>query len=444
MIRLTRGFDVKLKGAALDRRLDAQPAREFAVKPGDLPGAEAIPTLWVEPGAKVQSGDVIFSPKAKPGVQVCAPVAGQVVEVRRGPKRAVAAVVIEADSEPAFKQFRVPALTDRAALVKLLLESGAWVLMRQRPFNVIPDPAAIPRDIFVSCFDTAPLAPDYGVSMRGRETAFEMGLKVLAALPSGAVHLGVNESSSDLFRRAQGVKVHEFSGPHPAGAVGVQIHHVAPINKGEVVWTLKPQDVATIGTLVTEGIYNPRRTVALTGAEVRNTGYFDTWLGAAIAPLIDGNLSERPVRLISGNVLSGSRIQPDGFLGWFDEQFTVIEEGEQPEFLGWLYPSYPRPSLSRTFLSYLAPNRQYRANSNQHGEERAFVMTGEYEKVLPMDLYPQHLLKAILCRDFEQTEGLGIYEVVEEDLALCEFVCTSKQPVQRILREGLEWIHEEA
>jgi Na+-transporting NADH:ubiquinone oxidoreductase subunit A len=442
MIRLTRGFDVKLKGAASSDLLAVGPVRQFAVKPGDLPGVEAIPKLLVEPGAKVRSGDAIFSPKARPGVRVCAPVAGSVVEVRRGPKRAIAAIVIEAD-QPAFKKFSVPTLTDRAALVELLLESGAWVLMRQRPFNVIPDPAAIPRDIFISCFDTAPLAPDYRISMQGREAAFEVGLKVLAALTAGAVHLGVNESSSELFRGAGGVEVHEFSGPHPAGAVGVQIHHIAPINKGEVVWTVKPQDVATIGTLVTEGIFDPRRTVALTGAEVR-TGYVETWLGAAIAPLIDGHLSELPVRLISGNVLSGTRIQPDGFLGWFDEQFTVIEEGDQPEFLGWLYPSYPRPSLSRTFLSYLAPNRQYRANSNQHGEERAFVMTGEYERVLPMDLHPQHLLKAILCRDFEQTEGLGIYEVVEEDLALCEFVCTSKQPVQRILRDGLEWIHNEA
>jgi Na+-transporting NADH:ubiquinone oxidoreductase subunit A len=207
---------------------------------------------------------------------------------------------------------------------------------------------------------------------------------------------------------------------------------------------VKPQDVAIIGTLVSSGIFDARRTIALTGAEVKKTGYVDTRIGASIQPLVEGNLKQERVRFISGNVLTGKRIEAGGHVGLFDEQVTVIEEGDQPEFLGWLIPSYPRPSMSRTFLSFLNPDRVYRVNSNQHGEERAFVMTGEYERVLPMDLYPQHLLKAILARDFDQMEGLGIYEVVEEDLALCEFVCTSKQPVQRILREGLDWIRTEA
>jgi Na+-transporting NADH:ubiquinone oxidoreductase subunit A len=445
MINLTRGFDIKLQGRARHTRLDILPPETCALKPPDVPGIEPIPTLLVREGERILAGDPVFTPKSAPDVKFCSPVSGRIVEIRRGAKRAIAEIVIEVEKAIETRDFGKPGTASAERILKVLLASGLWVLLRQRPFNVIPDPAAQPRDMFISCFDTAPLAPDYSILMEGKEEAFLAGIEALRKLTRGDVHLGTAPNSISLFRSANGAKVHTFSGPHPAGSVGVQIHHIAPIAKGEVVWTVKPQDVAIIGRAVSEGVFDARRTVALTGAEVRTTGYADTYIGASIRPFVQDNLAHAQdrVRFISGNVLTGRRLEPDGHLGLFDDQITVIEEGVEPEFLGWLRASYPRPSMSRTLLSFLSPRREYRVNSNLHGEERAFVMTGEYERVVPMDLYPQHLLKAILCRDFDQMEGLGIYEVVEEDLALCEFICTSKQPVQRILREGLDWIRAE-
>jgi len=444
IIKLTHGLNLKLLGSAPSLRLALPPSATFALKPVDVLGLEPIPRMLHQVGDTVLAGDPIFASKATPEVIFSAPVSGEIVEVRRGAKRAITEIVIEAGRHVDFRSFPKPRLESRDAIRQILLASGAWALLRQRPFNTFADPAVTPRDIFISCFDSAPLAPDSGFVMQGREEAFLAGLRALGALTAGNVHLGVAPNSIELFSRAGGAKVHTFDGPHPAGTVGVQIHHIAPIAKGDVVWTIKPQDVAIIGTLVTDGIFDARRTVALTGPELTRTGYVETRLGAAVAPFLIGNLKSERVRLISGNVLTGKKVQPVGHLGQFDDQFTVIEEGDQPEFLGWLLPSYPRPTLSRTFLSYFLSKREFAVNSNPHGEQRALVMTGEYERVVPMDLYPQHLIKAILFRDYDQMEGLGIYEVVEEDLALCEFACTSKQPVQRILREGLDWIRGEA
>ncbi|MEZ4700801.1 MAG: Na(+)-translocating NADH-quinone reductase subunit A [Rhodothermales bacterium] len=439
VIKLKRGYDINLLGKAEKTFLSIEQPKLFALKPGDIHGIAPIPKLHVKEGDEIKAGQPLYFDKPSPNVQYCAPVSGEIVEVRRGAKRAIEAVVMLADSTMDFYDHgRLSDQASREDIVQYLLKSGAWVLMRQRPFNIVPDPTAVPRDIFISCFDTAPLAPDYGMLMKGKETAFQQGLRVLGKLTSGRVHLGLGPGSPEVFTRAEGVVKHSFEGPHPAGNVGVHIHHVAPINKSDVVWVLKPQDVAIIGRLVAEGIYDAQRTIAVAGDELKKTGYFQTRIGAAIKPLIEGNLKTDHVRMISGNPLTGTRIAADGFMSLFDDQLTVIEEGDKPEFLGWLLPSYPRPSLSRTFLSYLFPNREFHVNTNNHGELRAYVMTGQYEEVLPMDLYPQHLIKSIMYRDFDEMEGLGIYEVVEEDLALCEFVCTSKQPVQAILREGLD------
>lgn len=442
MIKLSRGFDIKLLGKPTPEHLDVPQPRLFALKPTDVVGIGPIPKLLVELGSRVLSGEPLFFDKGDPRVRFSSPVSGEVVEIRRGAKRAITEVVISADAEQEFNAFdRLDlATSSREAVVGLLLESGAWGLLKQRPFNTVADPDATPRDIFISCFDTAPLAPDHNILIKGKEAAFQNGLRVLAKLTSGDVHLGVGPDSSDVFTKAEGVKTASFSGPHPAGNVGIQIHHVAPINKGDVVWTLKPQDVAIIGKLFSEGVFDAERTVALTGSETDRTGYFNTRIGASVDTLLSGRLKNDRVRCISGNPLTGTQIAKDGFLGLYDDQITVIETGDRPEFLGWLVPSYKRPSLSRTFLSFLRPNKQYHVNTNNHGEERAYVMTNQYESVVPMDLYPQHLIKSILYSDFEQMEGLGIYEVVEEDLALCEFVCTSKQPVQQILRAGLDLV----
>jgi Na+-transporting NADH:ubiquinone oxidoreductase subunit A len=445
-IKLRRGFDIRLQGQPERLVLDLPGPTLAALKPTDLHGLAPIPKLETREGDEVQAGSPVFFDKSLPDVHFCAPVSGEVIEVRRGAKRKIEEIVILSDSKMTYREHAPldPAAAARSDIVERLCQGGAWVLIRRRPYNVVPDPAVVPRDIFVSCFDTAPLAPSADFLIEGQEADFLDGLTALKRLTSGEVHLGVNRDSSDLFRKAPGARIHEFAGPHPAGNVGVQIHHVRPISKGEVVWTVKPQDVAVIGRLVRNGIYDARRRVAITGPELRQTGYVDTPIGGSIQPMVDGNLKDSNVRTLSGNVLTGTRVAHDGFLGLFDDQLTVIEEGDRQEFMGWLIPSYRRPSLSRTFLSSLIPGgAPFRVNTNEHGERRAFVMTGEYERVLPMDIHAQHLIKSILYRDYDQMEGLGIYEVVEEDLALCEFVCTSKQPVQRILREGLDLLRNE-
>lgn len=442
---LKRGYDIKLKGAATLTLHEDPSIRLFALKPTDLHGLTPIPKLVVDEGDEVKAGDPLYFDKPRPDVMYCAPVSGEVVEIRRGPKRAITEVVLLADNEINYREFGpvdVAGLS-REAILQRLLESGTWPLIRQRPFHVVPDPTVTPRDVFISCFDTAPLAPDYNFVMQGKAAAFQAGLDVLAKLTDGAVYLGVSPNSGPVFTEAQRVNITTFSGPHPAGNVGVHLHHIRPVNKGEVVWTLKPQDVAIVGKLFTEGIYDAERIVALAGSSVKQTGYYKTRIGASIKKMVEGNVEAGDLRYISGNVLTGTRIAADGFVGFFDDLVTVIPEGNEAEFLGWLVPSYPRPSLSKTFLSYLRPNKKYEVNTNMHGEPRAYVMTGQYEKVTPMALYPQHLIKSIMYKDFDQMEGLGIYEVVEEDLALCEFVCTSKTPVQKILRDGLDTVYAE-
>ncbi len=442
---LKKGFDIRLKGQAENRILDVAQPSLFALKPTDVIGIAPIPKLRVKEGEEVRAGEPLFFDKPSPNIIYSAPVSGEIVEVRRGAKRAISEIVILPDSDIKYHEFGKmdPSAASREDIVNRLLEAGAWVLMRQRPFNVVPNPDLVPRDIFVSCFDTAPLAADQNYVIQGKEKYFQHGLNVLGKLTSGAVHLGVNATSAEVFKRAEGVKIHSFSGPHPAGNVGVHIHHVSAISKGETVWTVRPQDVAIIGKLFAEGIFDAERTVAFAGDELKTTGYVKTRIGASIKSVVENNLNHENVRFISGNVLSGTQISNEGFVGLFDDLISVIEEGNKHEFLGWLFPSYPRPSLSRTFPSFLFPKREYHVNSNNHGEERAYVMTGQYEKVVPMDVLPQHLIKSILYQDFDQMEGLGIYELVEEDVALCEFVCTSKQPVQKILREGLDLVRIE-
>ena len=440
VFKLKKGYDIKLRGKAEPTYLDIKQPSIFALKPTDIIGIAPIPKLKVAQGDTVRAGQPLFFDKPTPEVLYSSPVSGELVEVRRGAKRSIAEVVILADSEVNYHEYTPINLdtASREAITQRLLESGAWALMRQRPYNTVPRPEDTPRDIFISCFDTSPLAPDQNMLIDGKEAHFQAGLRVLSKITSGSVHLGVSPDSADVFKQASGVKIHTFAGKHPAGNVGVHIHHVAPLNKGEVIWTIKPQDVAIIGKLFTENIFDAERTIAITGDKLKTTGYYKTRIGASIKPLTENNLVDNDVRFISGNVLTGTRIEAEGFIGLYEEQLTVIEEGNEAEFLGWLLPSYARPSMSRTFLSFLLPDREYSVNTNNHGEERAFVVTGQYEKVLPMDIYPQHLIRSIMFQDFDQMEGLGIYEVVEEDLALCEFVCTSKQPLQKILREGLD------
>lgn len=446
---LSKGHDILLVGEA-EKSVRATNVTRFAVQPQNFIGMSPIPKVTVEVGDSVKAGDALFFDKKRPEINYTAPVSGEVVAINRGEKRSIAEVVILADKEQQYKEFTAPDLVkaSREDIVNFLLETGAWTLIKQRPFNVTPAPADLPRDIFVSTFDTAPNAPDNNFVVVGREEAFQRGLDALNTLTTGSVHLGLNakgdQAPAHAFAEAVGVKKHYFHGKHPAGNVGVQIHHVAPMIPSDKVWTLGVQDVITIGELFVSGKYDTTRLIALTGQQFEENAYVRTNIGANIGDLIKGNLTtSEGIRLVSGDILTGTATTQDGYLNYFDDQLTVLEEGDDYEMFGWLLPLAPRPTVSNTFPNFLYPDLKFEPNTNTHGEKRAFVVTGQYEEVLPMDVYPQHIFKSIMINDFERMEGLGTYELVEEDVALCEFVCTSKQPLQKILRDGLEYMREQ-
>ncbi|MCB0524225.1 MAG: NADH:ubiquinone reductase (Na(+)-transporting) subunit A, partial [Saprospiraceae bacterium] len=306
----------------------------------------------------------------------------------------------------------------------------------------------VPKAIFVSCFDSAPLAPDLNFVIESDKENFQTGLHVLQTLAQGNLHVclqkGSQETLAGLTNQLPDTNKHQISGPHPAGNVGIQIHHILPIqHKNDIVWYVNPQDVLIIGRLFAEGKYRAERLVALTGSSVSKPSYMRMISGQKLASVLDQALNTDHVRVIQGNVLSGKKSSQGDFLSFYVNQLTVIPEGDQPEFLGWLLPGFHKLSLSRTYFSWLSPNRKYNLDTNMHGELRAFVMTGQYDRVLPMNIYPVILLKAILAGDIEKMEALGIYEIAEEDFALCEFVCTSKIPVQNIVTQGLTLAREE-
>ncbi len=443
---LRRGHDILLKGEATGR-IEAANVRSFAVQPKNFIGMSPIPKVTVEVGQKVKAGDELFFDKKRPEIKYTSPVSGEVAAINRAEKRSIAEVVILADAKIEYRNFGEFVLeqASREELINFLLESGAWAMIRQRPFNIVADPADVPRDIFISTFDSAPLAPDNNVVVEGREIDFQKGLDALNKLTDGSIYLGLNAQAtpSSVFTSAEGVEKVYFKGKHPAGNVGVQIHHIKPLNVGENIWTLGVQEVITIGSLFSQGKFDASRVVALTGAELKEPKYVRTYLGANIGELLKDNLENDHIRIVSGDVLSGQRKTDKQFLNFFDDQITVIEEGDDYELFGWLLPIAPRPTISNTYPNFLFPNQKFKATTNTHGEKRAFVVTSDYEQVMPMDIHVQALMKSIMINDFERMEGLGLLELVEEDVALCEFVCTSKMPLQQILREGLEEMREQ-
>jgi Na+-transporting NADH:ubiquinone oxidoreductase subunit A len=408
-----------------------------------------MPKPVVKEGDNVKAGSVLFHDKRNEKIVFTAPVSGEVVEVKRGEKRKLLEVKILADKTIEYEVFNKYSVSDLAHLtrekaIEQLLQSGVWVNIVQRPFGIVADPSEKPKSIFISAFDSAPLAPDYNVLFKGQEQYFQAGIDVLKKLTAGPVHVNVHAEReiSSVFSQAKGVELNKFSGPHPSGCVGVQIHHIDPIKKGDVVWTIQPQGVIQIGKLFLNGIYDASKIVALAGSEVKAPQYYKTYTGAAVNKFISGNLKQDHVRVISGNVLTGTNIGKSGHLGFFDHLITVIPEGDYYEFLGWIKPTFNKLSIHRAFglLSFLNPRKEFVVDSNTHGEPRAFVQTGIFEKVTPMDILPTYLLKAIIAEDFDEMEALGIYEVIEEDLALCEFVDVSKHNVQELVREGIDLI----
>ncbi len=418
----------------------------YGVKPLDFPGL--LPKLEVQEGDVVRAGTPLFYDKYRPEVKFSSPVSGEVVEIRRGERRQILEVVVKANGSVEYQVFGAaqPAALTRNQVVEKLLVSGVWPYIRQRPFGIVANPNDTPKAIFISCFDTAPLAPDMDFSIQGEDENFQAGIDALSKLTPGKIHLGLNADypAASAFAKANGVEHHYFRGPHPAGNVGVHIHHIDPIGKGDVVWVVNPLDVVIIGRLFLKGIYDASRVIALAGSEVTSPRYYRVISGAQIDSITSGNLNSNiELRYISGNVLTGTKVEPFGYLGFYDNMVTVIPEGNHYEFFGWMSPGFNKFSASRTFLSRLTPWRKFKFDTNLHGGKRAYVITGQYEKVMPMDILPVHLIKAILANDIERMEQLGIYEVVEEDMALCEYVCTSKTDVQQILRKGIESLIKE-
>ena len=444
-IKIKRGMDIKLEGApSLDVHQANSPAT-FAVKPTDFKGL--VPKMHVKQGDKVKAGDCLFADKKNDKICFTAPVSGEIAEVVRGDRRAILAVKILADSEIAYKSFNTSGFVDKSRdeVVELLLASGLWPFIVQRPYGLLADPSIAPKAIHVSGFDSAPLAADLSISLKGQEANLKTGFEILKKLTEGKVHLNVHATKdSSIYNSLEGVEKTIFSGPHPSGLVGVQINKIDPINKGDVVWTIKPQHVAFIGKFFETGNLDLEQTIVVAGSEIRKPAYYATRLGASVSELLMDNVSNDNVRVISGNVLTGTKIAQDGYLGYYDNQISVIPEGDHFEMLGWLLPSYPRPTLSSTFPLFKFFKKTFKVNTNPHGENRAYVVTGQYEKVMPMNIMPQQLIKSIMAKDLELMENLGIYEVIEEDMALCEFVCTSKIDVQRVLSEGLELMAEES
>ena len=445
--KFNQGYDIPLEGEAEKVVGETVAPVRYSIKPTDFQGMSPIPKVTVEIEGTVKAGDPIFFDKKRPEVMFCSPVSGQLVEVNRGAKRRITEVVILADKEQESRSYDLPNLDEanREELVGFMASNGLLPFLRQRPYNIVPEITAVPKNIFVSTFNTAPLAPCANMAVAGNEAAFQKGLDVLAKLTPGSVHLGLNAANttiSSAFANADGVEKHWFDGPHPAGNVGIQIHQIAPINKGDIVWTADVNAVMVIGRLFAEGRFNTERLVALTGAELNNAQYVKTHQGANVETLLAKNVKGENLRIISGDVLTGTQIEDKGYVGFFDNQISVLSEGDYYEMFGWLVPIAPRPSISKSFPHFAYPEKMV-ANTNTHGEHRAFVVTGQYESVLPMDVYPQHLFKSIIVNDLERMEGLGIYELVEEDVALCEFVCTSKQNLQHILRRGLDMMREQ-
>ncbi len=442
VIKLKEGLNIRLAGKSETVFAQVALPELYAVKPGDFQGLK--PKMVAKVGDKVQAGSVLFFDKQHPEVKFVSPVGGEVVAVNRGERRVILEVVVKSDGTKAEAQFDKPAMDSmtKEQVVELLLNSGAWTYFKQRPYNVVANPQATPKAIFVSTFDTAPLAPDYDFVIRGNEELFQAGIDVLGKI--APVYVGASyDSTTDVFKQPKNATANKFCGKHPAGCVGVQINHVNPINAGETVFTIQPQEVVAIGKLFTTGVLDFSRIIVMTGTELNKRGYVRTVIGAQLSTMLNGNVASDNVRIISGNVLTGTQVTPEGFLGYYDSQITVIPEGDHYEFMGWLAPGFNKFSASKTFVSWLTGKKEYKLDTNTHGEHRAFVVSNELDKVLPMDIYIEFLFKAIMAQDIDKMIELGIYEVVEEDIALCEFVCTSKIQLQKVLRNGLNLMMKE-
>lgn len=444
-IKIKKGLNIRLKGEAEKTLSNAPRSRTFAIRPADF--HLITPRMVIKEGAKLEVGDTIFHSKDNESIKFASPVSGTLTKIERGARRVITELLIEADGKDTYRDFGIlnPESASAEAIKSRLLESGCWPFITQRPYAIIADTEQEPRDIFVSAFSSAPLANDCDFSLHGKERELQAAFTALSKLTKGKIHVGIQNHGSSPFKGLSNIVLYNISGPHPAGNVGTQINKIKPVNRNEIVWTIAPQDLVIIGELFLTGKYNPERIVALAGSEVKTPKYYRTRIGAEVSTFIyDSGLKEENVRVISGDVLSGKKISPKGHLSFYANTVTVIPEGNDYEFFGWNKPVFNKMSTSRALtFSWLFPKKVYDLDANLNGEHRAFVMTGIYEEVFPLDMYPLQMLKACMVKDLDQMEVMGMFEVAPEDFALTEFVCVSKQPHQQIIRNGLDLMYKE-
>ena len=444
VIKIKKGLDINLKGKASEVLLNGGSSATYALVPDSYNGI--MPKVVAKVGDKVKAGSVLFVDKNRPEIKFVSPVSGEVAAVNRGEKRKVLSVVVKPDTQVVYEEFGKKNVASMKAdeVKEALLTAGMWPFIKQRPYDIVANPAESPRDIFVSAFYSAPLAPNFDFILKGQEADFQAGLSALAKMTAGKVYVGVRKGSAAA--KVSGVEVVEVEGPHPAANVGVQINNIKPVNKGEVVWTVNPDDVIIMGRLFNKGVADFSRLVVLTGSETTERGYIKTIAGCTIESLVAGKIMDNGhIRVISGNVLTGSKVGKEDYLRAYDNQVTVIPEGDDnDEFFGWAVPGFNKYSTSHSYLTWLiGRNKEYVLDARIKGGRRAMIMSNEYDKVFPMDILPEYLIKAILAFDIDKMENLGIYEVAPEDFALCEFVDTSKMELQKIVRDGLNLLYKE-
>lgn len=452
LITTKRGLDIPVNGKAVESLGNSVLPRDFAIIPDYFHGI--TPKLVVKEGDVVKAGSPVFFDKQFPDTKFVAPVSGTIKAINRGERRKIISILIENDGRMEYAAYEKPSIAGLSPgqLVLQLQQAGLWAFVKQRPYDVIANPSATPKAIFISTFDTAPLAPNNDYVLGNQISDFQTGIDVLAKI--APVQLGIRAGKKTPFSTVKNATITEYAGPHPVGNVGIQINQISPVNKGEVVFTVNAQDVVFIGRFFNKGIVDLSRTIALAGPSVKSPMYFKFMPGASVEELIKDKIKGNAThRIISGNVLTGEKIAGNGFIDPYATQLTIIEEGnETHELMGWGMPRFRKFSMSRAYTSPLLETSlmkklfgtiRYQWDARLLGGRRAIIMSGEYDRVLPMDIYPEYLFKAMITKDLDKMEALGAYEIAPEDVALCEFVCTSKLPLQQIVRESLDLMKKE-
>ena len=440
-IRIKNGLTINLKGAPENIIKKASFPKFVSINPSNF--HLITPKMEVKVGDKVQMGDPVFYSKNNPEIKFCSPVSGTITDIVRGAKRRILEILIKSDDKQKIKKHKIFKIEScsRNDVLELLLISGCWPFIKQRPYDIIANPNDTPKSIFISTVSSAPIAADIEIILSDQKEEFKAGLDILNKLCEGDLNVCIEKNHNSFVQEIDNISIHNISGLHPAGNVGVQIHHIDPVNIGEKVWTIGAEDVAIIGKLFLTGLYEPTRTIAVSGPPVKYPQYYKTIVGSKLSNILsDAGINlEDNLRYINGDVLTGYPVNKDNYLGFYNNTLSVLREGNHYRMFGWIpFVNNKVPSIYKTSFSWLFPNKKYDLDTNLNGEERAFVVTGEMESVFPMDIFPMQLLKECMSGNIEKMENLGIYEVAPEDFALIDYSSSSKIEAQKIIREGLD------